>query len=157
VLVWVSRLWTIRDKVIGTLGGMSWVVAGLGTIMVRAVNIPSSAMGSGTPVGQAETGEVEPVVRQIDERVEQRATDARLDPVRMGGDHVDLAGVAVAGLIWVGDQLAEADHAILGLGHQLVDPARGGEPLAGLLERGERHPHDPLRTCGLVRISWTAS
>jgi uncharacterized membrane protein len=51
VLVWVSRRWTIRDKVIGTLGGMSWVVAGLGTIMVRAVNIPSSAMGSGTPVG----------------------------------------------------------------------------------------------------------
>jgi hypothetical protein len=49
--------------------------------------------------------------------------------------------VAVAGLIWVGDQLAEADHAILGLRHQLVDPARGGEPLAGLLERGERHPH----------------
>jgi uncharacterized membrane protein len=51
VLVWVSRLWTIRDKVIGTLGGMSWVVTGLGTIMVRAVNIPSSASGSGTPVG----------------------------------------------------------------------------------------------------------
>jgi hypothetical protein len=57
VLVWVSRLWTIRDKVIGTLGGMSWVVAGLGTIMVRAVNIPSSAMGSGTPVGPA--GQIE--------------------------------------------------------------------------------------------------
>jgi uncharacterized membrane protein len=51
VLVWVSRLWTIRDKVIGTLGGMSWVVAGLGTIMVRAVNISLSASGSGTPVG----------------------------------------------------------------------------------------------------------
>jgi hypothetical protein len=57
VLVWVSRRWTIRDKVIGTLGGMSWVVAGLGTIMVRAVNIPSSAMGSGTPVGPA--GQIE--------------------------------------------------------------------------------------------------
>jgi uncharacterized membrane protein len=51
VLVWVSRRWTIRDKVIGTLGGMSWVVAGLGTIMVRAVNISLSASGSGTPVG----------------------------------------------------------------------------------------------------------
>jgi hypothetical protein len=51
VLVWVSRRWTIRDKVIGTFGGMSWVVAGLGTIMVGAVNVPLSASGSGTPVG----------------------------------------------------------------------------------------------------------
>jgi hypothetical protein len=51
VLVWISRLWTTRDKLIGTLGGMSWVVAGLGTIMVEAVNIPLSASGSDTPVG----------------------------------------------------------------------------------------------------------
>jgi hypothetical protein len=30
VLVWLSRLWTTRDKLIGTLGGMSWVLAGWG-------------------------------------------------------------------------------------------------------------------------------
>ena len=32
VLVWVSRLWTARDKLIGSAGGLSWVVAGLGTL-----------------------------------------------------------------------------------------------------------------------------
>jgi hypothetical protein len=45
VLVWLSRLWTTRDKLIGTLGGMSWVVAGLGTIMMSA--------GGSRPVGLA--------------------------------------------------------------------------------------------------------
>ena len=45
VLVWLSRLWTTRDKLIGTLGGMSWVVAGLGTIMMSA--------GGSRPVGSA--------------------------------------------------------------------------------------------------------
>jgi hypothetical protein len=33
VLVWLSRRWTTRDKLIGTLGGLSWVVAGLGTVV----------------------------------------------------------------------------------------------------------------------------
>jgi hypothetical protein len=33
VLVWVSQRWTTRDKLIGTIGGLSWVVAGLGTVM----------------------------------------------------------------------------------------------------------------------------
>jgi hypothetical protein len=28
-LVWLSRLWTTGDKLIATLGGLSWVVAGL--------------------------------------------------------------------------------------------------------------------------------
>ena len=28
VLVWLSRLWTTGDKLIATLGGLSWVVAG---------------------------------------------------------------------------------------------------------------------------------
>jgi hypothetical protein len=32
VLVWLSQRWTTRDKLIGTLGGLSWVVAGLGTV-----------------------------------------------------------------------------------------------------------------------------
>jgi hypothetical protein len=36
VLVWLSRLWTTRDKLIGTLGGLSWWVAPLGTIGVSA-------------------------------------------------------------------------------------------------------------------------
>jgi Protein of unknown function (DUF1700) len=45
VLVWLSRLWTTRDKLIGTLGGMSWVVAGFGTIMMSA--------GGSRPVGSA--------------------------------------------------------------------------------------------------------
>ena len=51
VLVWISRIWTTRDKLIGTLGGLSWVLAGLGTIMAEAVNLPLSASGSDTPVG----------------------------------------------------------------------------------------------------------
>jgi len=42
VLVWLSRLWTTRDKLVGTVGGLSWVLGGLGTVMVSA----------GRPVGQ---------------------------------------------------------------------------------------------------------
>jgi hypothetical protein len=42
VLVWLSRLWTVRDKLVGTVGGLSWVLGGLGTVMVSA----------GGPVGQ---------------------------------------------------------------------------------------------------------
>jgi hypothetical protein len=42
VLVWLSRLWTTRDKLVGTVGGLSWVLGGLGTVMVSA----------GGPVGQ---------------------------------------------------------------------------------------------------------
>ena len=52
VLVWLSRLWTTRDKLVGTLGGLSWVLAGLGTISISARG--STAMGS-APVGPAET------------------------------------------------------------------------------------------------------
>ena len=43
VLVWLSRLWTTRDKLVGTVGGLSWVLGGLGTIM---------AGRAGSPVGQ---------------------------------------------------------------------------------------------------------
>ena len=52
VLVWISRLWTTRDKLIGTLGGMSWVLAGLGTVMTSAGG--SRAVGS-APLGPSET------------------------------------------------------------------------------------------------------
>jgi hypothetical protein len=52
VLVWLSRLWTTRDKLIGTLGGMSWVLAGLGVVMTSAEG--SRAVGS-APLGPSET------------------------------------------------------------------------------------------------------
>jgi hypothetical protein len=52
VLVWLSRLWTTRDKLIGTLGGLSWVLAGLGTLSISARG--STAVGS-APVGPTET------------------------------------------------------------------------------------------------------
>ena len=52
VLVWLSRLWTTRDKLIGTLGGMSWVLAGLGTVMTSAGG--SRVVGS-APLGPSET------------------------------------------------------------------------------------------------------
>jgi uncharacterized membrane protein len=45
VLVWMSRRWTTRDKLIGTLGGIGWVVAPLGTIGISA---------GGTGLGPAE-------------------------------------------------------------------------------------------------------
>ena len=43
VLVWVSQRWTTRDKVIGTIGGLSWVVAGLGTTIAPRVGPPGPA------------------------------------------------------------------------------------------------------------------
>ena len=51
VLVWISRLWTTRDKLIGTVGGMSWALAGLGVVLVSASSAPLSSSGSGSPVG----------------------------------------------------------------------------------------------------------
>jgi uncharacterized membrane protein len=59
VLVWLSRLWTTRDKLIGTLGGMSWLVAGLGTLSMSAQG--STAVGSG-PLGPTEMSLVEVVL-----------------------------------------------------------------------------------------------
>jgi hypothetical protein len=45
VLVWLSRRWTTRDKLIGTLGGLSWLGAGLGTIMIERVGVPLAPSG----------------------------------------------------------------------------------------------------------------
>ena len=59
ILVWLSRLWTTRDKLIGTLGGMSWVLAGLGTVMTSAGG--SRAVGS-APLGPSETSLMEVVL-----------------------------------------------------------------------------------------------
>ncbi|HJU01618.1 MAG TPA: hypothetical protein VJ966_10480 [Actinomycetes bacterium] len=59
VLVWLSRLWTTRDKLVGTLGGLSWLVAGLGTLSMSAPG--STAVGSG-PLGPTETSLLEVIV-----------------------------------------------------------------------------------------------
>ena len=59
VLVWLSRLWTTRDKLIGTLGGLSWLAAGLGTLTISARG--STAVGS-EPLGPTETSLLEVVV-----------------------------------------------------------------------------------------------
>jgi len=56
VLVWLSRLWTTRDKLIGTLGGLSWVLAGLGTISISAGSRP---VGSPAALGPSETSLLE--------------------------------------------------------------------------------------------------
>jgi uncharacterized membrane protein len=52
VLVWLSRIWSTRDKLIGTVAGLSWVLAGLGTISISARSGP---VGSPAPLGPTET------------------------------------------------------------------------------------------------------
>ena len=59
VLVWLSRLWTTGDKLVGTIGGLSWVAAGLGGIMTSAGG--STAVGS-EPLGPTETSVLTVVV-----------------------------------------------------------------------------------------------
>jgi len=63
VLVWLSRRWTTRDKLIGTIGGMSWVLAGLGTIMAPRVGGPVTEPGDPSaglqPVGATGLGPIE--------------------------------------------------------------------------------------------------
>jgi hypothetical protein len=59
VLVWLSRLWTTRDKLIGTLGGLAWVWAGAGTVSMSARG--STAVGSG-PLGPTETSLLEQIL-----------------------------------------------------------------------------------------------
>ena len=56
ILVWLSRIWTTRDKLVGTLGGLSWVLAGLGTISISAGARP---VGSPAPLGPSETSLLE--------------------------------------------------------------------------------------------------
>jgi hypothetical protein len=63
VLVWLSRLWTTRDKLIGTLGGLSWVLAGLGTIVASGAGGPVLEPGDPSagvaPVGATGLGPTE--------------------------------------------------------------------------------------------------
>jgi hypothetical protein len=56
ILVWLSRIWSTRDKLIGTIGGLSWVLAGLGTISISAGSRP---VGSPAPLGPTETNLLE--------------------------------------------------------------------------------------------------
>ena len=57
--MWLSRLWTTGDKLVGTIGGLSWVAAGLGGIMTSAGG--STAVGS-EPLGPTETSVLAVVV-----------------------------------------------------------------------------------------------
>jgi hypothetical protein len=59
ILVWLSRIWTTRDKLVGTVGGLSWVLAGLGTISISA---GSRSAGSSAPLGPTETNLLEVVL-----------------------------------------------------------------------------------------------
>jgi hypothetical protein len=60
VLVWLSRRWTTRDKLFGTVGGLSWVLAGVGGLSMSA-GTGSTTVGSG-PLGPTETSLLEVVV-----------------------------------------------------------------------------------------------
>jgi hypothetical protein len=59
VLVWLSRRWTTRDKLVGTLAGLSWVLAGLGTVMTSAGG--ARAVGS-APLGPTEASPLDVVL-----------------------------------------------------------------------------------------------
>jgi uncharacterized membrane protein len=65
VLVWLSRLWSIRDKLIGTLGGLSWVLAGLGIVMAEVTSVPLAQSGSGSPVGQVQVDTTGPSLLEV--------------------------------------------------------------------------------------------
>jgi hypothetical protein len=56
VLVWLSRIWSTRDKLVGTVAGLSWVLGGLGTISISARSGP---VGSPAPLGPTETSLLE--------------------------------------------------------------------------------------------------
>jgi hypothetical protein len=60
ILVWLSRIWTTRDKLVGTVGGLSWVLAGLGTLSISAQG--SRPVGSPAPLGPTEASLVEVVL-----------------------------------------------------------------------------------------------
>ena len=49
VLVWLSRLWTTRDKLVGTVGGLSWVLAAWGPSWPGAPTAPSGRTASTSP------------------------------------------------------------------------------------------------------------
>jgi uncharacterized membrane protein len=65
VLVWLSRIWTTRDKLIGTLGGLSWVLAGLGIVMAEVSSVPLAQSGSDSPVGQVHVDTTGPSLLEV--------------------------------------------------------------------------------------------
>jgi hypothetical protein len=64
VLVWLSQRWTTRDKLIGTLGGLSWVVAGLGTV-IEPAGSRGPSLGSIVVIGLVIAGFVLPYAAAI--------------------------------------------------------------------------------------------
>lgn len=73
VLVWSSRLWTSRDKLIGTLGGIGWALALVGGLAVSLqggapvgspvpVEVGSPPVGSPVPTQPAGAGAVAVIV-----------------------------------------------------------------------------------------------
>lgn len=50
--MWLSRLWTTGDKLVGAIAGLSWIMAGTGAVLTSARG--PSAAGAG-PLGPTET------------------------------------------------------------------------------------------------------
>ncbi len=56
VLVWVSRIWTVGDKLVGTFAGLSWVLAGLGVAIAPLAQSASDSPLGSPPVDVAPEG-----------------------------------------------------------------------------------------------------
>jgi hypothetical protein len=83
VLVWLSRRWTTRDKLIGTIGGLSWAVAGLGTTMEsRPVGSEGAGLGPIVVLGLIIAGFVLPYATAIYLAIRLRARANTLPATR---------------------------------------------------------------------------
>jgi hypothetical protein len=65
VLVWLSRRWTTGDKLVGTFGGFSWVLGGLGMVMAEVTSTPLAQSGSDSPVGQVQLDATGPSLIEV--------------------------------------------------------------------------------------------
>jgi hypothetical protein len=84
---------------------------------------------------QAETGEVQPVVGEVDELGTQSLAHPLPQPRLAHGNQVDLTGVAPPGLVRICDQLGNADDLARGLHDELNDASCRRQPLTGLFPR----------------------